>query len=518
MKVAILHFHFNRGGVTQVVLNQLRGLDTVVDSSHPLQIALIHGGRRGGMDGQQLSGFRSVDVSMHSVASLDYDDDGAVADEPLARAIRDTLANAGFDADSTLLHIHNHSLGKNVSLPGAVRRLAEDGFRILLQLHDFAEDLRPENYRRLSSTLAPCHGDPSAAVYPQSSHIHYAVLNRRDFVVFQQAGLAASNLHLLPNAAGEFGRLPDKESARRTLQERFGVSPDATYILYPVRGIRRKNVGELLLWSAMAGENSVCAVTLPPLNPVEQTLYAHWKRLAAELELPCVFETGAEGGLDFHENLAASDLLITTSVAEGFGMVFLEAWLAGRNLVGRNLPEITADFLEAGIRFDQLYSQLLVPTRWVGKVELQRSLFKAYMHLLEAYRVDSLATGDVEHQLANLSHAEHVDFAVLDSALQGQVIRTVHTDRAARAEVLRLNPIVGEALGANSPTPAIAENARAVREFYSLAASGDRLWKLYGRVMDSPVGTRVGELPHATRILASFLDVTRMHPIRFERP
>ena len=47
---------------------------------------------------------------------------------------------------------------------------------------------------------------------------------------------------------------------------------------------------------------------------------------------------GAPGGLEFFENLAAADAVATTSLAEGFGMVFLEAWLAGRPLVGRDLP------------------------------------------------------------------------------------------------------------------------------------------------------------------------------------
>ena len=37
-----------------------------------------------------------------------------------------------------------------------------------------------------------------------------------------------------------------------------------------------------------------------------------------------------------------------TSLAEGFGMVFLESWLAECPLLGRDLPEITRDFVEAG--------------------------------------------------------------------------------------------------------------------------------------------------------------------------
>ena len=42
--------------------------------------------------------------------------------------------------------------------------------------------------------------------------------------------------------------------------------------------------------------------------------------------------------------MASAHRLVTTSVAEGFGLAFLEPWLFGKGLLGRNLPEITVDF------------------------------------------------------------------------------------------------------------------------------------------------------------------------------
>ncbi len=59
--------------------------------------------------------------------------------------------------------------------------------------------------------------------------------------------------------------------------------------------------------------------------------------------------------------IAKADALITTSVAEGFGLAFLEPWLASKPLVGRNLPEITADFAEHGLDLSALYNCLPVP-------------------------------------------------------------------------------------------------------------------------------------------------------------
>src|SRR5690606_9606678 len=128
--------------------------------------------------------------------------------------------------------------------------------------------------------------------------------------------------------------------------------------------------GEVLLWSALGKDNAFFAVSLPTLNPAEQTQYRKWKQMASDLQLPFIFELGAQGGLEFRESLGAADRILTTSLAEGFGMVFLEAWLAGRPLVGRDLPEITGDFKEAGLDLQALHPVLQVPAELVDRRHL----------------------------------------------------------------------------------------------------------------------------------------------------
>ena len=151
MKIGILHFHFNRGGVTQVVLNHLRGLDAAARGQERHEVTIIHGGRREGTADEQLTGFSSIDVTTDVVPALDYDDGTQSHGSSLAAELRQVLQQRGFAASDTLLHVHNHSLGKNVSLPPAIHLLASEGFHFLLQLHDFAEDLRP---LQLSTTFA----------------------------------------------------------------------------------------------------------------------------------------------------------------------------------------------------------------------------------------------------------------------------------------------------------------------------------------------------------------------------
>ncbi len=200
---------------------------------------------------------------------------------------------------------------------------------MLLQIHDFAEDFRPSNYRALVQSLAPQAPEKlSERLYPQGSAIHYAVLNSRDQGILHSAGVSLERLHTLPNPVAGVGELPERMHARRQLARHLGIAADERYVLYPVRGIRRKNLGELLLWGAAHPQSARFAITMPPLNPVELPAYEAWRQLASDLRLPVLFDVGVTGGVDYCENLAAADLAITTSVAEGFGMVFLETWLS----------------------------------------------------------------------------------------------------------------------------------------------------------------------------------------------
>jgi len=509
VNLAILHYHLNRGGVTRVIENQLTAIDAVLDGSEPWQAALLYGGRREGFRRELPGQLRSTRLSLHEAPLLDYDDahhQGAGEnDEALHGQLTAALDRLGFAPAETLLHVHNHSLGKNRHLPAAVVRLAVDGYAVVLQIHDFAEDFRAGNYRQLGET---------EMLYPQATNVHYAAINGRDYEILAEAGVPAGQLHLLPNPVPPADRRPSRRDARQRLAGRFGIEPEDRFALYPVRCIRRKNVGEVLLCGALAPPGMVFGLTLPPLNPAEVPVHEGWKRLAAELELPCRFELGAPGGLSFAENLAAADLILTTSLAEGFGMVFLESWLAGLPLVGRDLPEITSDFTAAGLRFDWLSPQLRVPVAWVGTEAFRDRVTGAYRHTLDAYGrpqppdPDRLMSGRVADGL--------VDFGDLDEPMQREVIRTVCQGKKQRRAVLDHNSWLEEALtiGGEHARAAIEHNARTIDRHYGLEAIGRRLLELYARAAASPRGEKPQPLASAGHILDRFLDPGRFRLIR----
>ena len=361
MQLAILHYHLNAGGVARVIHNHLLALATCEPANWPDRVVLLQGRADTNWPHERVCDDLPFPVDLVTVDGLDYDD--PLASPKFDVSVPDALTRAGCSPDETLLHWHNHALGKNVRATLAVTALAEQGYKQLLQVHDFAEDFRPDNYGWLVDNL---EADLSRAMYPQAAQIHYAVLNRRDHGILSNLGVAEPRLHMLPNPVAAIDALPEPGSSRRLVRVALDVPEEARLFTYPVRGIRRKNVGEMLLWSAALADTWFF-LTLAPENPAERAVFDRWQQLAAEQDLRCRLGKPDSSEMSFAEILVASDALVTTSVAEGFGMAFLEPWLAGRMLLGRNLAEITSDACDAGLNLESLYDALVVPTEWVNR-------------------------------------------------------------------------------------------------------------------------------------------------------
>jgi hypothetical protein len=326
MHLFIIHYHLNRGGVTRVIENHLRGLATLTKSLQPRQVTIIHGGRKQDWS-PDLASSLPFPCAEIAIEQLDYDEDGGSDD--LKQALDEYFKPYADQQHDSLIHIHNHQLGKNLEMPTAMVGLAQDGWRILLQIHDFSEELRPANYARMLAHA----GSPSAlreSLYPIAQHIHYATLNRGHQQILLDAGLPEDRVHLLPNPVADSAGPTSSNVAetRERVRSELGVPNHHGFVLYPVRGIRRKNLSELLLWSALVRDTTF-GLTLAPMNPIERTSYDHWEKLSRELGLSVAFDVGRD--ISLAENYAACDAIVTTSIAEGFGMVFLESYLSGRH-------------------------------------------------------------------------------------------------------------------------------------------------------------------------------------------
>ncbi|MCA9238798.1 MAG: glycosyltransferase family 4 protein [Planctomycetales bacterium] len=505
MKVAILHHHLNRGGVSQVTQNHLRALATLPERERPERVLLIYDGQRDGWPGDLCDASGPIPIEHVVVPQIAYDS----ADTPfdpasLAEAIHGELAKTGFRPADTVLHIHNPTLGKNASLPGAIERLARSGWKQLLQVHDFAEDNRPENYARVE--------DP-ATLYPQAAQVHYATLTSRDAAVLHAAGLDENRLHLLPNPVAEFGHLPDKPSARARVTPALGLPLDTRLIVYPVRGIRRKNLGEMLLLAVLAPPGSALAVTLAPKNPVERNSFDRWQALAEELALPCRFDTAEQHGATFHDMLAASDAVLTTSVAEGFGMVFLEAWLADRPLLGRNLPDLTSDFAEQGVRFDGMYPKLSIPSELLDVAALKQDMAQRYADACRAYGLVLPPEAHMQASIESQFDQSGFDFGRLTPEQQAAVIRHAARDLGAKQAIVKANVDLFSSLE-QDVAKRIEANATAVRTAYSVGRIGGLLRQAYRVVLDGVPGSAHNQRFDSQAVLRHFVTPTNLYPVR----
>jgi glycosyltransferase involved in cell wall biosynthesis len=452
--------------------------------------------------------------------AVDYDQLSIVREDALATDVAALLDAHGFGPGDTVLHIHNHALGKNVSWPGAIERLAQRGYRLLLQIHDFVEDFRPVNYRHLARAWNTDYPHQLAhKQYPQGPGIHYAVLTRRDQQLLTLTGVPKARLHTLPNPVGEFvGLKPQGEVASRVRSE-LGLPAEAKLVLYPVRGIRRKNLGEFLLHAALSPADTWHAITLAPQNPLEMPSFERWQALADELELRALFDTCGGGPSQFLDALAAADLLITTSVAEGFGMVYLEAWMAGKPLIGRDLPAITHEFKSAGLQLDALYQTLDVPLELLEhRDSLAEALQLAYEWASDSYGVRLEDRDAIASKVARLLADGRIDFALLPSRFQEQLIRAAAKDpEATRSALFAANPGLESKLASGEQDASVVQhNAAVVRKKYSLKTVSKQLAKTYQRVVRDDPPRDIHPPENGGAILEQFLRLDRLHAIRFE--
>lgn len=459
MNIAIVHYHARPGGVTRVVE---RAVESLGERARCLFFT-----------GEAARGETPLQKKIREVPNLGYSTDKTFQPLELLRRAR-----GAFGGEPDLWHIHNHSLGKNPALTAEVLRLAEAGQKILLQIHDFAEDGRPANYRNLSGLIEQ--------LYPVASHIHYAVLNNRDHRFLKAARIPEENLHLLPNAVSP---LPATRH-----------SPPATPLfVYPCRAIRRKNIGELLLWSALMPD-AAFAVTLAPKNPEVKPIYDAWVAFAEDLGLNVRFDAGAD--TPFEEMIAKADALITTSIAEGFGLAFLEPWTAGKPLTGRNLPEITGDFAEHGLDLSALYSRLPVPLVSKGW-NIDDDFFQGLENALRAaYESYGRPWNDavLEDAKTELVQDGCVDFGILDESMQRTIIRAV-----------KENPeIIDPTLGDSSVT--VEANRKVVKTAYSPAAYGKQLAAMYEQLQSAPTGDIT--FAESSQLLTCFLEPQRTNLLR----
>lgn len=489
MNIIILHCHYRRGGVTQVVENHVAALAAARPDA---KLFLVAGPR---VDG--LSESTAARAQIICIDGLDYDtlhadqttENARLRGQRLADEIHQALAAHQIDpldaGHQTILHWHNHSLGKNVSIPVAIDQLTERyQYAQLLQIHDFAEDFRPTNLSELASASADEPTDRLAALnrfcYPGRQGIHYATLTSGDADLLKKLGIPETQIHCLPNNVTLGDRATQSRSAaKEKVGQAIGVSGDFRWYLYPIRGIRRKNLGETLLLSQLMGKQTYFAITLPPATQIEAASYERWRTIAEAHAPRTIFDAGTFPHVSFHDNIAAADCILSTSVAEGFGMAYLEPWLAGRGVVARDLPGVTRDFRRSGLALQRFYTSVDIPgsARWIAQCQARTAM--ARHNAWQQVPREILRFAETAASTTDTITASKIDFATLSCGDQIDVIKRIDRDPLFKRRVQHANEVLLDWLQQDFEASTLRHNEQIVRQYYGMPACSDRLLQTY---------------------------------------
>lgn len=402
MRIALVHYHLGPGGVSRVI----SCISSALSRAGVKHVILI-GEKVSVGDNQQ---FVDDDLLVRSVPGIGYAKAGQLYDvERIIESMR-LVAREALGGEVDVWHFHNHSLGKNPWMHQVVTTLARQGERLLLHLHDLAEQGRPENYSNLAG---------STEIYPSGGRIRYAFINSRDLRLFINAGLAPTSAILVPN--------PISVSTSTRSQQ---ADPLIPLLFAPIRAIRRKNIGELVFLSVFLRSVGRIAISRAPLDTEALAIHEIWRKFATDRRLPIAFDvvdrlSPQEGrGEDFDSWVQCSSHIITTSVSEGFGLPFLESVVWGLPLLGRGIAHIMEDQQAAGIFLDGLYDRLLVPADWVDCSMLRDHLELTLGRYFQKYG-RQMKQGDLEEIYLHLNKGGWYDFGNLPEALQQKIIEQI---------------------------------------------------------------------------------------------
>jgi glycosyltransferase involved in cell wall biosynthesis len=475
MRIALVHYHLRRGGVTSVIMNQAQAL---MEAGEDVLVIAGEG---------DLGSQRELGIPVALVEELRYDRDRGIPPENSAENTGEEIAKraqrladaitgamkAHWGREADILHVHNPLLRKNAALLRALNILQDRQPRLLLQNHDLAEDFRPAVYARGEEYPANCH---------------YAVINSRDRSFLHRAGLKPEGLHLLPNEVHPINAAPDQARTR---------------YLYPVRALERKNIGEALLLSLFIPQGRTVAITLPPTTERDIRVYRGWMEFARELGLPVEFELGLNASL---EEIYGSALgIITTSVKEGFGFSYLEPWTAGRAVMGRRINYVCRDFESAGVRFDSLYSALNIPMVYISSTILREKMERTMMGVYKRFGIDP-PRYIIKMMEEDLASRDMMDFGRLDEKTQGGIIRILAVNRRVFRDIADINPFLRKLAGWQPDEEVIRANRHRVMEFYGREPILNLLMETYQSVLHTPVTHRLTK----SILLELYLDPTQL--------
>ncbi|MHB1308711.1 MAG: glycosyltransferase family protein, partial [Limisphaerales bacterium] len=273
--------------------------------------------------------------------------------------------------------------GRNLLLNRALIGECEArGVALMLHHHDWWFENRWQRWPEMRASGFRTLTAVARAILPTDSTVRHLAINQMDTAVLKRH--FDGQAEWMPNLA-EPGTAPSSEEidrARRWL--RWRLDDEGPVWLIPCRLLRRKNVAEAVLLARWLRPEA-WLVTTGGTSSTEERPYAEALRKAGEthrwrLRLG-VLQGGESGQPSVAALLGVSEVVLLTSLQEGFGLPYLEASLSHRPLLARRLPNIAPDLARFGFRFPQAYDEILVDPAlfdWTSELGRQRGRWVAW--------------------------------------------------------------------------------------------------------------------------------------------
>jgi glycosyltransferase involved in cell wall biosynthesis len=337
VKIAILHYHLRPSGVTTVIRNAQRALG----KRHDVKILADYG----------------------------YDERPARSQAEFLAGANVLLAQLTEQLHGVdVVHTHNIGLGKHPRLTYAIKLLAErTGVKVINQVHDFPED----NRAAALHALRYCTGKRDdnfwrAMCYYDLPNVFWTTLTTHDAAKLASRGVPSKKIRVLPNPVDDefFSQPPPSKAKLREIKtklaafaraNRFQYDPRKKLLLSPMKVMVRKN-NEEAIDLVRRLKTYQLVISLDASSATDRAYSERLKRKIRREHLPVIIGVGAE--LDnplplFH----VAHAILTTSKVEGFGYTFVEGWLCHKPVIGRDIPEVTQDFVSAGMKLDHFYRE-----------------------------------------------------------------------------------------------------------------------------------------------------------------
>ena len=438
-RYTIFHYHLEPGGVTTVIALAIEALvrgagnvdavDIVTGRAENTEVFLRKLRNKLGADAPPIR------VNVHG--AIDYlgetEGNGRNTETLASELIEDYAGGVWW--------IHNYQLGKNPLFTEAILRIADNHpeQRMILHIHDFPECSRYVNLAYLTRVV-------QRPVYPIAPNVRYAVINGRDRTYLIEAGIPESNVFLLNNPVD--GKPLDRSKARDTrqrLKNYFTVDfpnfdPAAPLLLYPVRTIRRKNAFECALVSIASRTPTSLVITLPGVSELEKPYSDTVERAFRDGPVSGLFGIGNrldDAGIGFLDLVASADIIVSSSIQEGFGFLYIDALLWGLPLLARRIDVLEGVFDVLDVAHAHLYEKVDVPVSGAQRKALLE-LYRGKIDALGNFLGDPIRGklhADIEGRLSE----ETVDMSYLDVSSQTDVLKTAHRDAGYAASVRSIN-------------------------------------------------------------------------------